>query len=144
SCDRLTSVTIPNSVTTIEGEAFSYCDSLTSVTIPNSVTSIGNNSFESCENLTIFGKKGSYAEEYAMNHRIPFKTISVYGDLDGDNKVSAADALEVLKSVVGKVTLTDDQLTAADTDGNNKVDAADALNVLKKVVGKIQKFPVEE
>ena len=67
-----------------------------------------------------------------------------YGDVDGDTKVTAADALEVLKSVVGKVTLTETQVTAADTDGNGKVDAADALNILKKVVGKIDQFPVEQ
>ncbi len=67
-----------------------------------------------------------------------------YGDVDGDGKVSAADALEVLKSVVGKVTLTDEQKTAADVDGSGKVDATDALDILKKVVGNIDKFPVEQ
>ena len=39
-CKSLTSVTIPNSVTSIGKEAFWGCTSLTSVTIPNSVTSI--------------------------------------------------------------------------------------------------------
>ncbi|MBQ6819378.1 MAG: carbohydrate-binding protein [Clostridia bacterium] len=67
-----------------------------------------------------------------------------YGDVDGNGKVEATDALEVLKSVVGKVTLTDEQLVKADTDGNSKIEATDALNILKKVVGKIDKFPVEE
>ena len=67
-----------------------------------------------------------------------------YGDVDGNGKVEATDALEVLKSVVGKVTLTDEQLVKADTDGNGKADATDALNILKKVVGKIDKFPVEQ
>lgn len=71
------------------------------------------------------------------------KTIP-YGDVDGNGKVEASDALEVLKSVVGKVTLTDEQFVKADTDGNGKADAADALNILKKVVGKIDRFPVEE
>ncbi len=76
---------------------------------------------------------------------VPQPPVAItYGDGDGNGKVEAADALEVLKSVVGKVTLTDDQSTAADTDGNDKADAADALNILKKVVGKIDKFPVEE
>lgn len=42
--DRLTSVTIPNSVTTIR--QFAFCnDKLTSVTIPNSVTTIGDSAF---------------------------------------------------------------------------------------------------
>ncbi|MBR6549519.1 MAG: hypothetical protein IKT68_08275, partial [Clostridia bacterium] len=68
----------------------------------------------------------------------------LYGDVDGDGNVSAADALEVLKAVVGKSTLTDDQTKAADTDGNGKIEAGDALNILKKVVNKIDKFPVEK
>ena len=48
----LTSVTIPNSVTNIEYQAFRSCTSLTSVTIPNSVTSIGPQPFERCTSLT--------------------------------------------------------------------------------------------
>ena len=51
-CESLTSVTIPDSVTRIEEDAFDYCKSLTSVTIPNSVTSIGVEAFGHCENLT--------------------------------------------------------------------------------------------
>ena len=43
-CTSLTSVTIPNSVTSIGNYAF-YHSSLTSVTIPNSVTSIGDLAF---------------------------------------------------------------------------------------------------
>jgi hypothetical protein len=51
-CHSLTSVTIPNSVTSIGYKAFEDCDSLTSVTVPNSVTSIGNNAFAYCDGLT--------------------------------------------------------------------------------------------
>ena len=70
--------------------------------------------------------------------------VILYGDVDSNGVVAAADALEVLKSVVGNVTLDETQTTAADTDGNGKADSTDALNILKKVVGKIDKFPVEE
>jgi hypothetical protein len=46
SSNQLTSVTIPNSVTTIGDSAFSS-NQLTSVTIPNSVTTIGDSAFSS-------------------------------------------------------------------------------------------------
>ena len=52
SCNGLTSVTIPNSVTSIGNYAFYYCSGLTSVIIPNSVTSIGSNAFDGCSGLT--------------------------------------------------------------------------------------------
>ena len=51
-CSSLTSVTIPDSVTSIVSNAFQYCSSLTSVTIPDSVTSIGSNAFYGCRSLT--------------------------------------------------------------------------------------------
>ena len=51
-CSSLTSVTIPNSVTSIGSYAFRDCSSLTSVTIGNSVTSIGSSAFYGCSSLT--------------------------------------------------------------------------------------------
>ena len=51
-CSSLTSVTIGNSVTTIGGKAFVNCSSLTSVTIPDSVTSIRYSAFQGCSRLT--------------------------------------------------------------------------------------------
>ncbi|MBP3350267.1 MAG: leucine-rich repeat protein, partial [Bacteroidaceae bacterium] len=51
-CSGLTSVTIPNSVTSIGSYAFNGCSGLTSVDIPNSVTYIGSHAFYGCSGLT--------------------------------------------------------------------------------------------
>ena len=48
----ITSVTIPDSVTSIGVYTFAYCTSLTSVTIPDSVTYIGEWAFSRCDSLT--------------------------------------------------------------------------------------------
>ena len=51
NCSMLTSITIPDSVTSIRERAFSGCTGLTSVTIPDSVTSIGIYAFSGCTAL---------------------------------------------------------------------------------------------
>ena len=51
NCTGLTSITIPNSVTSIWTSAFENCTGLTSITIPNSVTSIAASAFEACTGL---------------------------------------------------------------------------------------------
>ena len=51
-CTSLSSVTIPNSITSIGGSAFYGCTSLTNVTIPDVVTSIGSWAFAGCTSLT--------------------------------------------------------------------------------------------
>ena len=59
------------------------------------------------------------------------------GDVNGDGKVSARDALMVLKAVNGKLELNQQQILAADVVKDNKVTARDALFILKVVNGKV-------
>ena len=51
ACTGLTSVVIPNGVTSIGEDAFSGCTGLTSLAIPSGVTSIGKNAFDTCRGL---------------------------------------------------------------------------------------------
>lgn len=51
-CRNLTDVIIPNSVITIGKEAFWECQGLTNLMIPDSVTAIGKDAFHRCSHLT--------------------------------------------------------------------------------------------
>ena len=59
-CINLTTIVIPNSVTTIGEYAFRYCMYLPTVTIPSSVVSIGHGAFyehlDRLTNVTFQGK----------------------------------------------------------------------------------------
>ena len=52
NCSILTSITIPDSVTTIGTFAFFKCVSLTDINISNNVIAIGRGAFRNCESLT--------------------------------------------------------------------------------------------
>ena len=51
-CISLANITIPNGLTSIGEDAFCECTSLVDVTIPDSVTSIGQYAFSNCTSLT--------------------------------------------------------------------------------------------
>lgn len=51
-CTGLTSIIIPDSLTSIGEYAFAECTGLTNITIPNNVTSIGDSAFRNCTGLT--------------------------------------------------------------------------------------------
>ena len=48
---KLSSIIIPESVTTLESNTFSSCTDLTSITIPSTITTIGNSAFSGCTKL---------------------------------------------------------------------------------------------
>ena len=50
-CETVTSIRIPDSITSIGKRVFSGCTALTDITIPNSITSIGDGAFVGCSSL---------------------------------------------------------------------------------------------
>ena len=63
---------IPNSVTSIEREAFYGCDGLTSVTIPNSVMTIGSDAFCGCTGLTSVVWNAKNCQGWSQSDDSPF------------------------------------------------------------------------
>ncbi|MDO5009930.1 MAG: leucine-rich repeat protein, partial [Intestinibacter bartlettii] len=76
-----TKFTVPDGVTTIGDEAFSDCEKLTDLTIPKSVTKIGKSLVDAgAEVVTIHGETGSYAETYAKQNGLEFKSTGKTDD----------------------------------------------------------------
>ncbi len=48
----ISSIVMPNSVTMIEGDAFSYCNNMTSIKLSDNLQSIGSGAFTNCYNLS--------------------------------------------------------------------------------------------
>ena len=79
NCSMLTSVTIPDSVTSIGDYAFYNCRGLTSVTIGNSVTSIGSYAFDGCLGLTsvTIGNSVTSIGDYAFSACIGLASLTI-------------------------------------------------------------------
>ncbi len=72
-CAKLTEVTIPDSVTGIEGLAFFGCENLADIHIPGTVTSILGMALPG--SAKVHGTYGSAAWQYAMDNGQPFEAV---------------------------------------------------------------------
>ncbi len=85
-CKELTSVEIPNSVTTIGNSAFSGCTGLTSVEIPNSVTTIGDSTFNGCSALETINFNAENCVDMGSSVGSVFSNLESFSTLNiGDN-----------------------------------------------------------
>ena len=104
-----TSVTIPNSVTSIGDNSFSACTGLTSVVIGNDVTSIGDYAFSSCSGLLDIY---CYAEQIPTTgldvfKETPISQATLHVPAASVNSYKAAEQWEDFGSIVA---LTDEAL----------------------------------
>ena len=95
---KVTSVTIPSSVTTIDESAFYYADALLSVDIPDTVTEIGKRAFGWCNSLAevTVGAGVTAIPDFCFNHCIALETVTFKGAVAsvGVRAFSFCDALK--------------------------------------------------
>ena len=84
------------------------------------------------------GTSGGVVPAFKFN---PKSTIpNKIGDINTDGKINSADALLVLQSSTGIITLTDTQKLLADVNKDGKINSTDALLILQYATGKITYF----
>ena len=76
NCISLKQLVLSKNIKSIEWGAFENCTLLEKIIIYDKAEHIADNAFEGCDKLTIYGIKGSYAEQYANEHNIPFEELN--------------------------------------------------------------------
>ena len=151
---------IPNSITSIEREAFYGFDELTSITIPNSVKSIGNDAFYWCNNLTsvvvdidsplaitegtflnranatLYVPAGAKPDYQAAYFWSDFKAIKEFPDADvnQDGVVNVVDVVDIARYVVDDPSPSFDKFLA-DLNGSGGVSVTDAVVLVNEIAG---------
>ena len=109
----ISSITIPNSITTIGDRAFEDCNNLTSIIIPDNVTSIGNYAFWRCSHLSsvTLSEGLTTIKGYAFAECPELTSITIPNSVT-TIEMSAFEGCEGLKSVTLEEGLTEITLSA--------------------------------
>ena len=99
NCDKLLSVTIPNTVKYIGDKAFDGCKNLTSITIPNSIEEIGEYAFRNCVNLTsiTLPQNVTAIGRYAFWGCSCLNTLKIYQNTTSIGELAFCDCKELKK-----------------------------------------------
>ena len=107
-CDNLTTVKLPESLTTIADGSFANCSALNHVTIPDNVTKIGTSAFCVCNALSdiTLGRGLTTIGDFAFKNCDSLETIQLPSNLEkiGDDAFCECD---ILKSITLQDSVTD-------------------------------------
>ena len=97
-CTGVTSITIPNTVTTINQSAFSVTG-ITSIEIPSSVTTIGQDAFNSCESLKTAYIGGGTIQSSAFYYATKLEEVTL------GNNVTEIQSVAFDETIIKTVTI---------------------------------------
>ncbi|MDD1743147.1 MAG: fibronectin type III domain-containing protein [Methanomassiliicoccales archaeon] len=88
-CTSLTSVAVPNTVTSLGYASFYHCTSLTSVTLGSDITTIASSVFYACSSLTSITFSGQVAPSSVANDWIMYTPADIRGHAHVDSNFPA-------------------------------------------------------
>ncbi len=147
SCSGIKSAVLPSGLTTIESRLFDCCTSLESIFIPASVTYVDMFAFAMCDKLKDIYYEGSQEDwkkvkvsetenSALINATVHYNSdTTVMYDVNGDGKVTAADARLALRASAKLQGLEGRYFYAADVNKDGKITSADARLILRKAAG---------
>ena len=121
-CDLVKRLTIPSTVTSIEGYAFCGCDALSDIYYGAS---------EDDWNAVSIGMKNEPLSTATMH----FAIQKISGDMNGDYALNMMDALLLFGGINGAREMTEEQTMLADYNGDGAINMMDALLLYKRVSG---------
>ena len=124
NCNNIEAIVIPDEITHLETNSFDNINSLKEITIGKSVEIIddyavgyiatsdeatGEITYSKIDDFVIKGYAGTVAEQYAQANSFEFEVITetnaVFGDVDGDGKITVKDATKIQKIIAGIITV---------------------------------------
>lgn len=142
-CWSLTSITFPAGIERIDNSVCRECYFLSRAVFEGEPPAVfGNEVFHNTAGDFTICYYSDFAEAWAPNdetewHGYPLMMLEgaalTPGDADGNGSVTSADALAVLRYVLGMAGGVN--VSAADVNGDGAVDASDALLILRMAIG---------
>ena len=125
----------------IDGDVISNISFNTNVDVINSKLSSVNANLKVTSYLDRYGNKASgnvgTGDTLVITNGSTTKSykVVIYGDNNGDGKVSVLDLLRVQKDILGSSSLSTYDKKASDTNRDGKIDVVDLLRVQKQLLG---------
>ncbi len=104
ACEKLYSVSIPNSITSIKFEAFAGCINISSFSLPNSILSIESRAFLNCSSLTsiVIPQKVKAIEELTFSGCSSLTSVSIPDSMMNIGRLAFADCKRLTSIIIPK------------------------------------------
>lgn len=133
-CDKLTCVSLPETLKTIHDETFWGCVDLAEITVPKSVVNVTANAFVSendARDFTVNCYANSAAHKACVNAGITVNLLDTYyGDANGDGDINLLDLITIRKHLA-KWQNIEINLDNADCNGDGDVNLLDLILMRK-------------